>query len=108
MALSLTDLKAQANVTGDADDALLTRLLSVATKMVEKQLGYALDDDDILPDGAPADLEHAVYLVATHLYENREATLIGLTGQALPLGVPEILAEHRNYTYAAEDDDDGE
>jgi hypothetical protein len=99
MALSLDDLKAHANITGEADDAVLTRLLAAATKHVERQLGYALDDTGELPDGAPADLEHAVYLLAAHWFENRETALVGLTAQPLPFGVADILAEHRRYTF---------
>jgi len=105
MALTLDDLKAHCNVTGSADDALLARLLAVATKHVERQLGYALDDTGTLPNGAPADLEHAVYMLAGHLYENREATLIGAAAQVLPLGVAEIIAEHRRYTFGLCDDE---
>ena len=99
MSLTLADLKAQTNVTSSSDDALLTRLLAVATKHVERLIGYALSDTEALPDGAPADLEHAVYMTAAHWYENREATLVGVTAQQLPIGVAEILAEHRNYTF---------
>lgn len=99
MALSLAELKDHCNVTGAADDALLTRLLSVATRMAESEIGYRLTDTDALPEGAPADLGHAVYMIAAHLYENREATLIGLTGMALPLGASAILANFRTYTF---------
>jgi uncharacterized phage protein (predicted DNA packaging) len=104
MALLLADLKAHCNVTGTADDAVLTRLLDAAAKQVERHLGFALDNEVELPDGAPADLEHAVYMLAAHWYENREATLVGMTAQPLPFGVNEILAEFRNYTFAAVDD----
>ncbi|ALK09501.1 head-tail connector protein [Blastochloris viridis] len=99
MALSLDDLKAHANITGDADDAVLARLLAAATKHVERVLGFPLDDTDELPEGAPADLEQAVYLLAAHWFENRETALVGLTTQPLPFGVADILAEHRRYTF---------
>ncbi len=96
MALSLNDLKAQLNITANTDDGLLTRLLAVATKQVERQLGFTLAS---MEGGAPADLEHAVYLLAAHHYENREATLVGVTAQVLPFGVEAIVAEYRNYTF---------
>lgn len=103
MALSVTDLKAHCNVTGDADDALLTRILAAATKHVERLLGYALDDTEALPDGAPPDLEEAVYLVAAHWYENRENTITGTIIAPIPFGVAEIVAEHRRYTFGLAD-----
>ena len=106
MALSINDLKLQLNIVGSSDDTLLNRLLSVATKMVEQHLGFALTDTDELPGGPPADLEHAVYLTAAHLYENREATLIGVVAQALPLGVDSIVSGYRRYTFAADCSDD--
>lgn len=105
MALDLASLKELCSVTGAADDALLTRLLAAATRHVERQLGYRLDDMTALPDGAPEDLELAVYQLAADWYENREATLVGVTAQPLPFGVREILAEYRNYTFGLGDDD---
>lgn len=104
MALSVNDLKAQLNITGTADDTLLTRLLSVATKMIEQHLGFALTDTDELPSGAPADLEHAVYLTAAHFYENRESVLVGVNAQPLPFGVADIVSGYRNYTFACGDE----
>lgn len=104
MALDLAALKEQCNVTGAADDALLGRLLTAATRQVERQLGYKLDDATALPDGAPADLELAVYQLAADWYENREANLVGVTAQPLPFGVRDIIAEYRNYTFGLGDD----
>lgn len=96
MALTLNDLKAQLNVTGNDDNTLLTRLLLVATKQVERQLGFTLAS---MEGGAPADLEHVVLMLAAHHYENREATLVGVSAQAVPFGVQEIVNEYRNYTF---------
>jgi uncharacterized phiE125 gp8 family phage protein len=63
-----------------------------------------LGDEGVLPDGAPADLEHAVYMLAAHWYENREASLVGVTAQVLPIGMTDIIAEHRRYTFGACDE----
>ena len=109
MALTVDDLKAQCNVTDSADDTILTRLLAAASKHIERQLGFALDDADEFPDGTPADLELAVLQTGAHWYENREASLVGVTAQVLPMGVPEIVAEYRKYTFGLpdEEEDDG-
>lgn len=105
MALSINDLKAQLNITGATDDAILARLLSVATKRIERHLGFELTNTEKLPSGAPADLEHAVYLTAAHFYENREATLVGVSAEILPFGVIEILADYRDYTFGLADEE---
>lgn len=99
MALDLPSLKAQCVVDFDHDDALLTRLLAAARRHVEGQLGYALDDDGQLPDGIPADLEHAVMMIAAHWYENRESVLVGVSAQDLPAGAGDIIANHRSYSF---------
>jgi uncharacterized phage protein (predicted DNA packaging) len=104
MALDLAALKAHCNVTFSTDDTLLTSKLAAAKAFVERQLGYALTDTTELPDGAPDDLEEAVLQVAAHLYENREATLVGVTAQRLPFGVDEIIAGYRTYSFAVADE----
>lgn len=108
MALSVSDLKDQANVTGAADDAILTRMLAAATAHIERLLGFKLDDADELPGGAPADLELAVLQLAADWYENREATLVGVTAQPIPYGVREIVNEYRKYTFGLVDEVDGD
>ncbi len=104
MAIELAHLKAQCNVTGTADDGLLTRKLAAATAHVERQLGFKLDDTNKLPDGAPADLEEAILMFAAHLYENREATLVGVSAMAMPMGVADIVANYRDYTFGYVDE----
>lgn len=99
MALALADLKAHCNVTGTADDAVMTRFLAAAGKHVERLLGFALDDAEQFPDGTPADLELAVLQLAADWYENREASLVGLSAATIPFGVREIVNEYRNYTF---------
>lgn len=108
MALSLADLKAQTNVTNTSDDGLLTRKLAAATAFIERQLGYALDDTDELPDGPPADLEEAILMFAAHLYENRESTIVAVSAAVMPMGVAEIVANYRRYSFAhVEESTDG-
>lgn len=106
MALTSAVLKAQLNITSTTDDALLTRLLSAAIYHAEKDLGYALDDEEVLPDGIPGDVEHAVLMLAAHWYENREAVAAGYTLQAVPIGYRDIIANNRTYSFAAPCDED--
>lgn len=107
MALDADALKGQLNMTADEadalDEAVLTRLVEAAQAHAERILGYALDNTTELPDGPSPDLEHAVLMIAAHWYGEREAVLVGVSGQEIPLGASTILAEHRTYTFGATD-----
>lgn len=109
MALALSDLKAHCNITGSTDDAVLTRLLSASETHVVRLLGFALDDVEEFPEGTPADLELAVLQLAADWYENREASLVGVSAMPIPFGVQEVINEYRTYTFAhVEEVSDGE
>lgn len=102
MALELSDLIVHCRLQGspDAADAhQLQRLLDAATAHIERLLGFSFTNTDELPSGAPADLELAVLQLAADWYENREATLVGVTGRPIPFGVQEIVNEYRRYTF---------
>ncbi len=94
-------LKQHLNVDYDTDDGLLETYLMNASKHIESQLGYALDDTDEWPGGPPADLDQAVLMLAAHWYENREATMVGTAAAAmeLPFAVSAIVANYRTYTF---------
>jgi hypothetical protein len=99
MALTPDDLKAQLNGVVAEDEAMLPRLLDAAVAHTERQLGFKLNDTEQFPEGAPADVEQAILMLAAHWYENREASIVGVTAQAVPFGFDEIIREHRSYTY---------
>lgn len=65
----------------------VTRAVAGAVK-VEYQLGEASADN------VPADLIDAVCMLVAHRYENREAVLVGVAAQLLPMGVEHILAQY--------------
>jgi hypothetical protein len=108
MTVSLNQLKQQLNIEVDnaTDDDLLSKLIGAATAHVGQELGFAVDDADEFPAGTPDDVAQAVLLIAAHWYENREATVIGAAGGAvsLPIGVRDILANRRGYTFGLADD----
>lgn len=103
MALDAATLREHLNGVPDTDD-VLTRLLGASTAHIERLLGYKLTDIEQLPEGPPADLEQAVLMLAADWYENREASLVGVSAQPIPFGVREIVNEHRNYTFGASSD----
>jgi hypothetical protein len=89
---ALADLKSQLNIIDDADDTLLAGKLAAAVAFTKNEIG---SEDPLAYDDAPADLQQAILLLAAHWYENREASVIGLTAIDLPLGYRDILQSHR-------------
>lgn len=104
MALTVDDLKTQLNLTADAvldeiDPVRLSRILDAAMAHTERQLGFKLTDTEQFPNGPPADVEQAILMLAAHWYENREASIVGVSAQAIPFGFDEIIREHRSYSF---------
>lgn len=101
MVVSLETAKSHLNITSDADDALISRLISAAGDWLERQLGYKVADR--YPDGVPAALDQAMLMVAGHWYANREATLVGVTAQEVPLGVTDLINGYRDWSWGYAD-----
>ncbi|WP_430251699.1 head-tail connector protein [Neorhizobium sp. DAR64860/K0K1] len=100
MIVSVEELKQQLNLSDDlgtGDDALIGRTIAAAQGLLERQLGYPIEIT--YPVEVPAPLHQAVCLLAGHWFENREASLIGVSGQSLPFGVDEIVREFREYSF---------
>lgn len=106
MALTAADLRAHSNLTEGDDDALLSRFIVAAKARIEASLGFKIDDVTEFPSGTPDDLTLAVLMLAAHYYENREATVVGVTAQVMPLGVTGVIADYRRYTFGLTDDAD--
>ncbi|PTX04609.1 head-tail connector protein [Pararhodobacter aggregans] len=94
---SVDDLKAHLNITGTQDDAVIAQKIAVAEAFVNRWLDTPMADLDPLP----ADLLEAVRLLVGHLFENREATLVGIGAEALPLGFWDIINVHRSWGFGA-------
>ncbi|TCM57829.1 putative phage protein (predicted DNA packaging) [Rhizobium sp. PP-F2F-G48] len=87
----LSLLKAQSNIDHDTDDALLSHKLAAAEEWCAAYLGKPLSGFDPLP----ATIVEAVLQLAAHLYENREAVLIGINAYDLPYGTIDFLRPYR-------------
>jgi uncharacterized phage protein (predicted DNA packaging) len=100
--ITLEDAKAHLNITDDADDDLITAKIDAATAMLASALGF--DIEEKFGTGIPADIEEACRQLVGHLYENREATLVGAGGIAvLPYGVDAVIADYRSYAWGVTD-----
>lgn len=102
MTVNLAIAKAHLNITTDIDDALVTRLIAAATDWFERQLGYVIAErySSVVP---PA-LDQGVLLMTAHWYANREATLVGVNAQTLPLGVSDIVNDYRDWSWGEADE----
>jgi uncharacterized phage protein (predicted DNA packaging) len=94
MSISLASLKAHLNITTDDDDALLAEKLAAATAWVASYTGSPSETGD-----SPAPVDEAIRQLSAHLYENREASLVGVTAQSLPFGFLDLLEPYRAWVF---------
>lgn len=92
--IDLEAAKAHLNVTIDADDVLIGDKLAAAKAFVAAYTGETADSDE-----TPPPVREAVLQLTAHLYENREASLIGITAQHLPFGFLDLLANYRAFAF---------
>lgn len=45
----------------------------------------------------PPDVAWAIQMLAAHLHENREASVVGVSAETIPMGVESLLVNHRRY-----------
>lgn len=94
---ALNDLKAQLNIIDDdADDDLLTGMIADALDHTRSVIGA---ETPVNYDDAPGGLRRAVLMLAAHFYENREAILVGIGAQELPLGYADLIAPHQKWVF---------
>lgn len=91
--ITVENLKAHLNLTEDADDDLLADKIKAADAWVAAFTGAALTD------ASPEPLKEAVRRIAADLYENREVSLVGVTAQALPFGVVDLITPYRAWAF---------
>ena len=101
--VSVEEMKAELGITDAVDDSLISAKIESAQAVLESALGYEIETE--YPDTIPADLTAAVKMLAAHMYENREATLVGVSGMALPFGVDDVVRNRRHYSFDGPTDD---
>lgn len=101
MIVTVEEMKQQLGFTDDMgalDDELLERKIEAAQAHIERLLGYRLADE--FPGNVvPADLKEAIRLLTAHWYENREASIVGVSAQEIPYGIRDIIREYRNWSF---------
>ena len=75
---------------------VLPRILNAAENHVLAMLGKD-------HTAAQPVVDQAILMLAAHWYENREASVIGVSAQSLPLWFDDLIANHRNYTFGLSD-----
>ncbi|MEP7457070.1 head-tail connector protein [Phyllobacterium sp. SB3] len=95
--VTLEAMKAELGILDDVDDTMISAKIEESQAWLESFLGYAIADE--YPDTVPADLVMAVKMQCAHMYENREATIAGVSIQLVPNGVDDIIANRRRYSF---------
>jgi hypothetical protein len=106
--ITLADLKDHLRIIGTEDDSVLVKKLAAASQWVSLYTAIPIPDYPV-DDGAgapvpyapnvPAPVKEAVRLLAGHLFENREASLVGVVAQSLPFGVLDMLNGYRAWVF---------
>lgn len=97
--VTVESAKAHLNIERDDDreDAILSAKIDAAEAFVGRWLPTPLSE----MDSVPPDIREGVLLLVGHLYENREATLVGESANELPFGFWELLGPHRAWSFGA-------
>lgn len=93
--ITLAEAKQHLHITTEEDDAQITGQIEAAEAYVSRWLAVPLAD----MARVPADLKQAVLMLVGHWYENREATLVGVSAEEVPFGVQSIIDAHREWAF---------
>lgn len=93
--VTLAEAKAHSAIETDADDALIQTKIEAAELYIGAFIGKRLVDFDPLP----ADLCEAVLQLVAHWYENREASIVGIKPELIPLGVHDLMSNYREWVF---------
>ena len=95
MSITVEDAKRHMNVTSNDDDALIAAKIAAAAQWIGAFIGTPLAEFDPVPEP----IKEAVRQLVAHLYENREATLVGVTMNDVSPGLFDLLAPFRRYVF---------
>lgn len=95
MILTVEDIKSHANIVSDDDDALLVNKINAAEAWVGAFIGKPLADYVSVPEP----LLEAVRQLVSHLYENREASIVGVTMSDVSPGLFDLMRPYREWSF---------
>lgn len=92
--ITVEQFKEHARIDGDSEDSAIALKVAAVNSYIISFLASPLPDDWT----APNELVQAAFLVASHWWENREATA---TSQLLdiPIGASDLIANHREWVF---------
>lgn len=93
---AIADLKAHLNLEHDLDDDLLAGKIAAAEGLVARHIGA---EEPLAYADAPAPLREAILSLAAHFYENREASLVGVSASELPFGFHDLVRPFRTWSF---------
>lgn len=97
--ITVDDVRHHLNIDTDEDDGLLGDKIAAAEAWLAQFIGSPLDDATAFPDGTPEPLREAVRQLVGHLYENREATLVGVGITDVTPGLFDLVRPYREYQF---------
>ncbi len=97
--VTLATAKQHLNITDEADDAVIQSKINAAEAHIEQLLGFTLASGFGSSTGVPDDVREAILQLTGHFYENREASLVGISAEEIPFGVWPLIAAHREYVF---------
>ncbi|WP_276118386.1 head-tail connector protein [Pararhizobium qamdonense] len=93
--ITVEDVKRHLNVVGTDDDLLIADKIAAAEAFIGR---WTLTPLAAMTE-VPADLKEAVRLLTGHFYENREASIVGVSAEEIPFGLWDLINPHREYSF---------
>jgi len=94
--VTVSEARNHLNLTADQEsDAFLGSKIEAAEGFVANFIGKPLPTINPFP----ATLREAVLQLTAHFFENREATIVGVSMQTVTPGVFELMAPHREWSF---------
>lgn len=97
--ISVQAAKAHMNITDDTDDTLIQGKIDAAEAYVEQVLGKTLGTGFAGSGGVPDPVTEAILQLTAHLYENREASIVGVAVEEVPFGFWTLLMPYREFAF---------
>lgn len=104
--VQLADMKAHLNVTFTDDDTLIQACIDAAESYISAFCTGPTPTCSDAPtpptwplNPMPPAVLQAIKLLVAHLYENREATLVGVSAADLPFGLFDLLSPYRWWSF---------